>query len=195
MNRKTQTILFLLIALVIGACQQTAERIKGQLAKAKSESEDTSLTPEEQFALGLAYEEGGRVPKDPTQAIHWWKKAAEQGYVEAQTALGSAYWHGEGVPQNHEEALYWYRKAAMQGDGWAQGILGFAYAEGEIPQNFTEAYAWLSIAPANDYLLSGDPLRWLSPMMTPAQIERGQQRATDLRKEIQANIAERDQAN
>jgi len=200
MNRKariTLTLPILLIALSTGACQQTAERIKGQLAKAKSESEDTSLTPEEQYELGNAYERGGRVPKDPTQAAYWWKKAAEQGHAEAQIDLGDAYYEGEGVPQNHEEALYWYRKAAMQGDRWAQLLLGLAYAEGEGVQDLTQAYAWAIIAQATggETETFRNTTNFIKSKLTRAQITQGQQRAEELHEQIQANIAERDQAN
>jgi len=197
MTRKAQTTigLLLLIALSTGACQQTAERIKGQLAKANSESEDTPLTPEEQYVLGNAYEEGGRVPKDPTQAAYWWKKAAEQGHAEAQINLGDAYYEGEGVPQNHEEALYWYRKAAMQGDRRAQLYLGLAYYEGEGVQDLTQAYAWAIIAQATGGETERNTTNFIKSKLTRAQITQGQQRAKKLHEQIQANIAERDQAN
>jgi len=40
-----------------------------------------------QFLLGDMYEDGDEVVKDKTQAIYWYKKAAEQGNKEAQKAL------------------------------------------------------------------------------------------------------------
>ena len=40
-----------------------------------------------QFLLGDMYEDGDEVVKDQTQAIYWYKKAAEQGNKEAQRAL------------------------------------------------------------------------------------------------------------
>ena len=41
------------------------------------------------------------------KAVHWYRKAAEQGYAEAQFNLGLAYDNGEGVEQNFEEAVAW----------------------------------------------------------------------------------------
>lgn len=44
-----------------------------------------------------------------------------------------------------------YRKAAEQGDALAQFHLGQMYESGKgIPQNYVLAYAWLSVAVANE---------------------------------------------
>ncbi len=167
MNRKARTTigLLLLIALVIGACQQATGQSGEQLAKAKSESEDTSLTPEEQYALGVAYYEGIGVTKDFTQSAHWFRKAAEQGHAGAQYRLGAAYSDGKGVEED-----------------------------------WTEAYAWAIIAQATGGETEGnETLREFTNIiesgLSPTEIERGQQRAKELHEQIQANIAERDQAN
>jgi len=169
MTRKAQTTigLLLLIALSTGACQQTAERIKGQLAKANSESEDTPLTPEEQYVLGNAYWNGEGLREDPMQAIHWFRKAAMQGHAEAQVLLGTAYMNGKGVQKN-----------------------------------YIEAYAWITIVKATGGLTRLETRvievgisELESRLLMPTQITQGQQRAKELQKEIQANIAERDQAN
>ena len=42
------------------------------------------------------------------------------------------------------EAVKWLRKAADQGYAIAQTQLGYMYYGGEgVPQNYSEAYAWL----------------------------------------------------
>ena len=43
-----------------------------------------------QFNLGMCYEQGKWVEQDLPKAIHWYKKAAEQGQAKAQynTAMG-----------------------------------------------------------------------------------------------------------
>lgn len=41
-----------------------------------------------QYALGVMYNEGGEAPKDHAQAVHWFRKSAEQGHAEAQAGLG-----------------------------------------------------------------------------------------------------------
>ena len=48
------------------------------------------------------------------KAVHWYRKAAEQGDAHAQTLLGSAYEEGEGITKDATKAVHWYRKAAEQ---------------------------------------------------------------------------------
>ena len=55
------------------------------------------------------------MPQDDGEAVAWFRKAAEQGYVDAQCNLGVMYRRGRGVPQDDAEAAAWYRKAAEQG--------------------------------------------------------------------------------
>ncbi len=50
-----------------------------------------------QVNLGWAYAHGNGVPKNAIEAVHWYRKAAEQGDADAQINLGVAYVHGEGV--------------------------------------------------------------------------------------------------
>jgi hypothetical protein len=45
---------------------------------------------EAQTDLGWAYENGAGVPQDNTQAVAWYRKAAEQGHPEAKRKLESA---------------------------------------------------------------------------------------------------------
>lgn len=68
--------------------------------------------------------------KEYTEAVKWFRKAAEQGYAEAQCKLGSYYFHGLCVKQDYVEAAQWYHKAAEQGDHQAQGMLAMLYEEG-----------------------------------------------------------------
>lgn len=59
-----------------------------QESRAVIERAAASGHPFGQFALGVLYQYGYGVPKDETQAIEWYRKAAEQGYGEAQRKLG-----------------------------------------------------------------------------------------------------------
>ena len=47
--------------------------------------------------LGLMYANGEGVPEDDAEAVHWYRKAAKQGYADAQYNLGLMYDYGEGV--------------------------------------------------------------------------------------------------
>ena len=83
-----------------------------------------------QFNLGLMYDQGFGVPKDYTEAIKWYRKAAAQGLALAQANLGIMYEKGFGVQQDYAEAVKWYRKAAVQGNHKAQRSLGVMYERG-----------------------------------------------------------------
>ncbi len=54
------------------------------------------------------------------KAFEWYKKAAEQGNVDAQFKLGEYYRDGKGVVQDLEKAVEWFTKAAEQGHAKAK---------------------------------------------------------------------------
>ncbi|MEN8734596.1 MAG: tetratricopeptide repeat protein, partial [Lentimonas sp.] len=69
------------------------------------------------YNLGYMYDFGyGGVPEDDTEAVKWYRKAAEQGYAQAQYNLGMAYYYGHGVPEDYVESYMWLNLAAAQGD-------------------------------------------------------------------------------
>ncbi|MBR5893847.1 MAG: sel1 repeat family protein, partial [Bacteroidaceae bacterium] len=74
-----------------------------------------------QCNLGYCYGTGSGVEKDPTEAVKWYRKAAEQGQVNAQYNLGLCY--EIGVAKDLAEAVKWYRKAAEQGHADAKAAL------------------------------------------------------------------------
>ena len=97
------------------------------------------------------YANGRGVLKDDTEAVKWFHKAAEQGFVESQLTMGFMYANGKGVPKDSVEAARWYRMAATQGHIGAQLDLGLRYAFGRgVLEDSIEGYAWLSIAFAQD---------------------------------------------
>ena len=96
-----------------------------------------------QFGLGLRYESGTGVAKDPVQAIHWFRQAAEQGYDEAQYMLGCCYNGEDGFAKDPIEAAKWWKKAAAQGHADAQHCLGLSYSIGQgVTKNPAEAVKW-----------------------------------------------------
>ena len=66
--------------------------------------------------MGLMYQKGRGVPTDYTEAVKWYRMAADQGLAVAQNNLGAMYELGRGVPKDEVAALRWYTKAADQGD-------------------------------------------------------------------------------
>ena len=72
--------------------------------------------------------------------VHWLRKAAEQGHIEAQFSLGILYLMRLGVERNLKEAAYWVHKAAKRDFVLAQFYLGWIYSGGkERENNFREA--------------------------------------------------------
>ena len=65
-----------------------------------------------QFELGKNYETGRiGLPKDLTQAEHWYREAAEQGDPYAEASLGLLYQFGKGVTTDRVKALMWFEIA------------------------------------------------------------------------------------
>ena len=64
--------------------------------------------------MGFRYYNGEGVEKNMTEAVEWWRKAAEQGHAKAQFILGDCYYKGEGVAKDKTEAVGWWRKAAKE---------------------------------------------------------------------------------
>jgi len=64
----------------------------------------------------MMYEEGKGVPQDYTEAVKWFRQAAEQKKAHAQSWLGYMYENGKGVSQDYVLAFMWLHLAAAQGD-------------------------------------------------------------------------------
>jgi TPR repeat protein len=60
------------------------------------------------------YDEGKGVPQDYTEAVKWYRLAAEHGYPDAKFNLGTMYGDGHGVPQDYVQAHMWFNLAAAQ---------------------------------------------------------------------------------
>jgi len=76
-------------------------------------NDETSISVEEeavmaQYRLGVRYYNGQDVTQNYDKALHWLRKAAEQGHAKARSHLGDMYAKGEGVPQDNAEAAKWY---------------------------------------------------------------------------------------
>lgn len=67
------------------------------------------------------------MPEKYEEAVKYYEKAADKGFVEAWIKLGNCYDYGHGVEENNEEAVYWYKKAAEAGNADGQYHLGYYY--------------------------------------------------------------------
>lgn len=104
-----------------------------------SPAQNTNITAKEANKKGDEYYD----KKNYTEAIKWYRIAAEQGDAEGQNNLGVMYENGNGVAKDYTEAAKWYRKAAEQGDYIGQYNLGVLYENGYgVTQDYAEAVKW-----------------------------------------------------
>lgn len=97
-----------------------------------------------------------------SQAVFWYRKAAEQGNTDAQNNLGIMYANSRGVAQDFIEAVYWYRKAAEQGNAIAQNNLGWMYLDGRgVEKNYEQAVYWHRKAAEQGYTTAQVNLGWI----------------------------------
>jgi len=115
------------------------KKLKFKLTKLRSELGD----PSDYLKLAKLYENGTGVSQNDSEALEWYRKAAENGNAEAQIELGKRYFEGRGVSTNEDEAVVWYRKAADKGNTEAQLELGDRYFEGRgVEQKYSTAAEW-----------------------------------------------------
>jgi len=116
-----------------------------------------------QSDLGVLYIRGDGASKSDTQAVYWYRKAAEQGYDRGQYNLADEYDTGNSfISEDNGVAVYWYTKAAEQGLKEAQHNLGIMYLEGEgIEMSYKDAYKWFIKAANQKYDLSEHALGFL----------------------------------
>lgn len=137
-------------------------------------------TAEDQYNLGMRYERGITVPQSYTDAVHWYRLAAMQGYREGQYKLCEMSERGQGLPQDYQEALRWCGLAAEQGHGRAMFIIGRLYhtAHG-VPYDLIRAHMWYNLATAHGY---EDGKKWrdrLADDMSASQIAEAQKLARE----------------
>jgi uncharacterized protein len=145
-------VLAFLILVIALAAPVTAAELGDAVAAARSGDYATALRglspvaeagdARAQFDIGFMHAQAWGVPKDPAEAIKWYRKAANQGLQVAQHFLGMAYWRGEGVQRDDAEAARWFARAAAQGFPQAQYILGLMTMNGRgVAKDVVQAYA------------------------------------------------------
>lgn len=104
--------------------------------------------PIAQFCLGNRYySEWHKDPARDTEALKWFRLAADQGNARAEERLGQLYYEGRGEPQDYVQAAAWFRKAAEHGDRGAQQRLAQMYHDGKgLSADAEEAKKWRAAA-------------------------------------------------
>jgi hypothetical protein len=155
------------------------------LAKAESGDRDA------QFGLGIQLSAGLGALRDPVQAAHWYRLAADQNHALAQFNLGLMYADGDGVPRDLAESAAWIERAADQGDAGAQHCLGvrcqrasFEGAAAAVGESRIEAYKWFHLAAAQGYRGSELACEGINLKMTREQIVEGNRRAAAFQVQV-----------
>jgi TPR repeat protein len=186
--RKQLALTMILATVLLPAFAQTPAIDPALLAKANAG--DAAA----QVQIGDNYRAAGdAVPHHPLQsaeyykqAVVWYRKAADQGFIPAETHLAALYRDGgNGFPRDATQAAEWYRKAAEQGDVTAQASLGVLYSIGVgVPRNDIEAYFWLDLAasvPGPNQQKYADNRQLIGTRITAEELQEVQDRAAKWR--------------
>lgn len=91
-----------------------------------------------QFNLGQAYKLGRGVPVDLAEAEAWFRRAANQGHLQAEDNLGLVMF----TANKREAAMPFITRAAARGEPRAQYVLGTAHFNGDLAErDWARAYA------------------------------------------------------
>ena len=135
----------------------------------KAESGDA----EAQYKIGELYSEGDLVQEDDVKATYWFKRAVEQGHIQAHTQLARNYLAGYGVDRTGKEkeydrmAIELLNIAVEKGEAEAHALLAACYMEsrGNLPLNLLKIRQLLQYAADNGVedaarvlLLVNDPI-------------------------------------
>lgn len=91
--------------------------------------------------LGNIYQLGSdSIPKDPAEAVKWYKSASQAGDAVAGNNLGLMILDGDGVKQDYQAAFQWFTWAAKRGNALGEENLGLMYRNGlGVPKDYQKA--------------------------------------------------------
>ncbi len=178
----------LLFALVVAACNP---KDKATQLQEKALQGDAQAA----FELGEMHASGVGLPQNNTEAVRWYRIAAEKGNSKAQSLIGTAYHRGIGLAVDDVQATQWLSKAADQMDPLAQFQLGEGFESGWVGQkDNAEAYKWYLLSASQGYTKANKKVTAIENTLTKDQRVDGQTRAIEFRtervkKETEANDA------
>jgi TPR repeat protein len=119
------------------------------------------------------YDAGDGVKQDFTEAMRWYKLAAENGYAFAMYAIGDLYLAGEGVPEDAKTAAEWYQKASDNGEPNGHWALALRYLYGDgVTRDTTYAAELAYLALTNGLQVALDEFKAIDEADTPANFRR-----------------------
>jgi TPR repeat protein len=176
----------LLFAVVVAACNP---KDKATQLQEKALQGDAQAA----FELGEMHASGVGLPQNNSEAVRWYRIAAEKGNIKAQSLIGTAYHRGMGLAVDDVQATQWLNKAADQMDPLAQFQLGDGFESGWVGQkDNAEAYKWYLLSGSQGYTKAAKKVAAIENILTRDQRVAGQTRASEFRaermkKEIEAN--------
>jgi TPR repeat protein len=123
-----------------------------------------------------------------TEAARWYRKAADQGDIEALYNLGYMYHEGQGVPKDYQKGNELFEEVADRGrfieDGSrsykAMDMLGNSYRSGETgPPDYVEAYKWYAMAAARGHPKALGQMHEAQQHLTNEQLTEAKRRVTE----------------
>lgn len=96
-----------------------------------------------QYNLGILYQRGLGVEKNPKTAFIWYKRASSNGHTDAMYNLGIMYNKGRVVYRSPKDATKWWKKSAELGNAEAQFNIGVEYFYGRnLGKDIEKAIMW-----------------------------------------------------
>ena len=114
-----------------------------------------------------------------TEAVKWYRKAAEQGNADAQSNLGVMYANGTGVTKDESEAMKWYRKALDSNPKYARAWNNLSIAYDALGQHDDALIAY------NKAVELDPSYRKTPPAERPSETETRVARPTQSDKDLQ----------
>ena len=111
----------------------------GKLPIAQLQKLADSGDPAAENELGVRYQLGFDIEKNPSLSIEWLRKAAKQGFGRALFNVGAASYNGDGLVATRNAAMYWFLLAEDAGD--ASGKQAVAQTQSEMsPKDVSATY-------------------------------------------------------
>lgn len=190
MKRATLAVAALLAALPAGADVKAGVDAwsRGEFARAVQEWRPLAIAgdADAQFNMGQAYKLGRGVPVNLDQAQSWFKRAADQGHIQAQDNYGIGLFQAN----RHAEAAQWLERSVARGEPRAQLVLATMLFNGDgVKADYPRAYALMTRASQAGLSSASQSLAQMDGFISPADREQGMQLARRYAAETRATGA------
>lgn len=136
-----------------------------------------------QFNMGQAYKLGRGVTTSLADAENWYRRAAEQGHLQAEDNLGLILF----TMGKREAAMPYVRRSAARGEARSQFLLGTAHYNGDLAaKDWPRAYALITRASETGLSLAKSRITELDRLIPQNQRSEGLAMLPEMRKAEEA---------